>query len=64
MTADRRARSAAEALSQVFRFYAKHAKQLTQVLFDFATKQCFPWEACQLVRPCFASSPQARHMRD
>ncbi|CAE8616713.1 unnamed protein product, partial [Polarella glacialis] len=33
-----------QALSQVFRFYAKNAKQLSQVLFDFATKQCFPWE--------------------
>jgi len=33
-----------QALSQVFRYYAKHAKQLSQVLFDFATKQCFPWE--------------------
>lgn len=33
-----------QALSQVFRYYAKHAKQLSQVLFDFAIKQCFPWE--------------------
>jgi hypothetical protein len=33
-----------QALSQVFRYYAKHAKQLSQVLFDFVTKQCFPWE--------------------
>lgn len=33
-----------QALSQVFRYYAKHAKQLSQVLFDFAVKQCFPWE--------------------
>eukprot|EP00929_Paragymnodinium_shiwhaense_P119364 TRINITY_DN91255_c0_g1_i1.p1 TRINITY_DN91255_c0_g1~~TRINITY_DN91255_c0_g1_i1.p1 ORF type:complete len:429 (+),score=130.40 TRINITY_DN91255_c0_g1_i1:152-1438(+) len=33
-----------QALSQVFRYYAKHAKQLAQVLFDFVTKQCFPWE--------------------
>lgn len=33
-----------QALSQVFRYYSKHAKQLSQVLFDFATKQCFPWE--------------------
>lgn len=33
-----------QALSQVFRYYAKYAKQLSQVLFDFTTKQCFPWE--------------------
>mmetsp|Transcript_63247 Transcript_63247/g.142526 ORF Transcript_63247/g.142526 Transcript_63247/m.142526 type:complete len:428 (-) Transcript_63247:74-1357(-) len=33
-----------QALSQVFRYYAKHAKQLSQVLCDFVTKQCFPWE--------------------
>jgi len=33
-----------QALSQVFRYYAKHAKQLSQVLYDFAVKQCFPWE--------------------
>lgn len=33
-----------QALSQVFRYYAKHAKQLSEVLFDFAVKQCFPWE--------------------
>jgi len=33
-----------QALSQVFRYYAKHAKQLSQVLYDFAIKQCFPWE--------------------
>lgn len=33
-----------QALSQVFRYYAKHAVQLSQVLFDFTTKQCFPWE--------------------
>jgi len=33
-----------QALSQVFRYYAKHAKQLSQVLNDFAMKQCFPWE--------------------
>jgi len=33
-----------QALSQVFRYYAKHAKQLSQVLFEFMTKQCFPWE--------------------
>jgi len=32
------------ALSQVFRYYAKYAKQLTDVLLDFATRQCFPWE--------------------
>mmetsp|Transcript_87842 Transcript_87842/g.226445 ORF Transcript_87842/g.226445 Transcript_87842/m.226445 type:complete len:452 (-) Transcript_87842:57-1412(-) len=33
-----------QALSQVLRYYATHAKQLSQVLFDFCTKQCFPWE--------------------
>mmetsp|Transcript_40122 Transcript_40122/g.93188 ORF Transcript_40122/g.93188 Transcript_40122/m.93188 type:complete len:424 (+) Transcript_40122:62-1333(+) len=33
-----------QALSQVFRYYSKHAKQLSQVLYDFAVKQCFPWE--------------------
>jgi len=33
-----------QALSQVFRYYAKHAKQLSQVLVDFTTRQCFPWE--------------------
>jgi len=33
-----------QSLSQVFRFYAQHAKQLGQVLVDFVTKQCFPWE--------------------
>jgi len=33
-----------QALSQVFRYYAKHARQLSQVLYDFAIKQCFPWE--------------------
>lgn len=33
-----------QALSQVFRYYTKYAKQLSQVLFDFAVKQCFPWE--------------------
>lgn len=33
-----------QALSQVFRYYTKYAKQLTQVLYDFASKQCFPWE--------------------
>lgn len=33
-----------QALSQVFRYYAKHAKQLVVVLGDFALKQCFPWE--------------------
>jgi len=33
-----------QALSQVFRFYAKHAKKLTQVLVNYVTKECFPWE--------------------
>lgn len=33
-----------QALSQVFRYYAKYAKQLSQLLYDFATRQCFPWE--------------------
>lgn len=33
-----------QALSQVFRYYTKYAKQLSQVLYDFAVKQCFPWE--------------------
>jgi hypothetical protein len=33
-----------QALSQVFRYYAKYAKQLSQVLRDFAVKNCFPWE--------------------
>lgn len=37
------------ALSQVFRYYAKHAKQLSQVLYDFATRQCFPWEVIHAV---------------
>lgn len=32
-----------QALSQVLRYHAKHAKQLSQVLCDWA-KQCFPWE--------------------
>lgn len=33
-----------QSLSQVFRFYARNAGQLGQVLVDFVTKQCFPWE--------------------
>lgn len=33
-----------QSLSQVFRFYAGNAKQLVQLLADFITKQCFPWE--------------------
>mmetsp|Transcript_9785 Transcript_9785/g.25690 ORF Transcript_9785/g.25690 Transcript_9785/m.25690 type:complete len:447 (-) Transcript_9785:116-1456(-) len=33
-----------QALSQVFRYYAKHSKRLSQVLYDFVTKTCFPWE--------------------
>lgn len=33
-----------QALSQVFRYYAKYAKQLSQVLYEFAVKNCFPWE--------------------
>lgn len=33
-----------EGLSQVFRYYAKYAGQLSQVLYDFAARQCFPWE--------------------
>lgn len=33
-----------QALSQVFRYYTKYAKQLSQLLCDFATKQCFPFE--------------------
>jgi hypothetical protein len=33
-----------QALSNVFRYYSKYAKQLSQVLYDFAVKQCFPWE--------------------
>mmetsp|Transcript_29062 Transcript_29062/g.66843 ORF Transcript_29062/g.66843 Transcript_29062/m.66843 type:complete len:370 (+) Transcript_29062:176-1285(+) len=33
-----------QALSQVFRYYAKYAKQLGKVLCDFATRKCFPWE--------------------
>jgi len=32
-----------QALSQVFRYHAKHARQLSQVLCEWA-KQCFPWE--------------------
>jgi len=32
-----------QALSQVFRYYARHAKQLSLLLVDWA-KQCFPWE--------------------
>lgn len=32
-----------QALSQVFRYYARHARQLSQVLFGWA-QQCFPWE--------------------
>lgn len=32
-----------QALSQVFRYYAKHARQLSQALIDWAM-QCFPWE--------------------
>lgn len=32
-----------QALSQVFRYYARNARQLSQVLIDFA-RQCFPWE--------------------
>lgn len=39
-----------QALSQVFRFYAKYAKQLSQVLYDFAVKQCFPWEIIHAMR--------------
>lgn len=33
-----------QSLSQVFRFYARSAGQLGQVLVDFVTRQCFPWE--------------------
>eukprot|EP00931_Biecheleriopsis_adriatica_P105207 TRINITY_DN79774_c0_g1_i1.p1 TRINITY_DN79774_c0_g1~~TRINITY_DN79774_c0_g1_i1.p1 ORF type:complete len:428 (+),score=93.36 TRINITY_DN79774_c0_g1_i1:111-1394(+) len=33
-----------QSLSQVFRFHAKHARQLAQLLADHTTKQCFPWE--------------------
>mmetsp|Transcript_158900 Transcript_158900/g.509653 ORF Transcript_158900/g.509653 Transcript_158900/m.509653 type:complete len:432 (+) Transcript_158900:203-1498(+) len=32
-----------QALSQVLRYYARHARQLSQVLLDWA-RQCFPWE--------------------
>ncbi|CAJ1460726.1 unnamed protein product, partial [Effrenium voratum] len=33
-----------QSLSQVFRYYARNAKQLAQLIVDFMTKQCFPWE--------------------
>lgn len=33
-----------QSLSQVFRFYAGNAQQLAELLVDFITKQCFPWE--------------------
>mmetsp|Transcript_56474 Transcript_56474/g.104570 ORF Transcript_56474/g.104570 Transcript_56474/m.104570 type:complete len:374 (+) Transcript_56474:196-1317(+) len=33
-----------QSLSQVFRYYAKYAQQLSKVLCEFATRKCFPWE--------------------
>lgn len=39
-----------QALSQVFRYYTKYAKQLTQMLYTFAVKECFPWEIIHAMR--------------
>mmetsp|Transcript_16030 Transcript_16030/g.37812 ORF Transcript_16030/g.37812 Transcript_16030/m.37812 type:complete len:439 (-) Transcript_16030:86-1402(-) len=53
-----------QALSQVFRYYAKHAKQLSKVLCDFATRKCFPWEvihALHLVDDILLMDPTGRY---
>jgi hypothetical protein len=39
-----------QALSQVFRYYTKYAKQLAQMLYHFAVKECFPWEIIHAMR--------------
>lgn len=39
-----------QALSQVFRYYTKYAKQLAQMLTNFAVKECFPWEVIHAMR--------------